>query len=122
MNLIEFERIAEHSVDTLPDEFRSYAQKCMLLFEPRASAALRARMKLGPHEELFGLYEGIPMPYQTHGRAVEVPPRVTLFYEPILAACRTEEAIIRQIQRTVLHEIGHHFGMDEDQLREAGFG
>jgi len=78
-------------------------------------------MGLEKDEDLFGIYEGAALTERSVADAPEMPPRLILFQEPLLDACETEDELIHEIQVTVLHEVGHHFGLDEDRLEELGF-
>jgi predicted Zn-dependent protease with MMP-like domain len=76
---------------------------------------------LRPGDWLFGLYEGTPLPE----RGLELPllpDRITVFMRPLLEACGSERELREEIRRTVLHELAHYFGLDEDRLEELGYG
>jgi predicted Zn-dependent protease with MMP-like domain len=74
-----------------------------------------------PH--LLGLYEGIPLTNRAeYGVGAVLPDRITIFREAILRICRTEDDVVRQVQVTVVHEVGHHFGIDDARLHELGWG
>jgi len=64
----------------------------------------------------------VPLTEASRDDEPDVPPRITLFYEPLIADCETDEALRREIQITILHEIGHFFGLDEDDLERLGYG
>jgi len=119
MTLHRFRRIARRAIKQLPDALRPYADECMISTRRRPSKKLRRELGLADNEVLFGLYQGCMAGRQEHA---QMPPRIVLFYEALIDACETEKELERQIHRTVLHEIGHHFGMDEDQLAELGYG
>jgi predicted Zn-dependent protease with MMP-like domain len=70
---------------------------------------------------LFGLYEGVPLTKRGIHYGMVPPDRITLFQGPLEAACPTLAAIREQVRRTVIHEIAHHFGIDEDRIRELGY-
>jgi predicted Zn-dependent protease with MMP-like domain len=73
---------------------------------------------------LLGLYQGIPLTERTplnYGGMV-MPDRITIFREPILAICRSDEEVVHQVRVTVVHEVAHHFGIDDDRLHELGWG
>ena len=117
-----FEKIAYHALETLPQEFRPFIEACVLTVEPAASDELRRELELEDDEELYGLYEGTALIDRSVNDPPEPPPRVRLFYESLLADCETEEELVHEIQVTVLHEIGHHFGLDESDLEKHGYG
>ena len=72
-------------------------------------------------EDLLGLYMGVPLEEASQGRMAPLPDRIVIFRDNLCAMCATREELIDEIRVTVLHEIGHHFGMDEDQLEELGY-
>ena len=118
----EFKRIAEQALLALPEEFKPYVERCLLKFERRPDPELLRELEMPEDDDLFGLYEGPSLTEQHLDDPPDLPPSITLFYEPLLQACDSEEDLAREIQTTVLHEIGHHFGLDEDRLEELGFG
>jgi predicted Zn-dependent protease with MMP-like domain len=70
---------------------------------------------------LLGLYQGVPLTSRTTGYAGVLPDRITIYQQAICAICRTEEEVAGQVRRTVIHEVAHHFGIDDDRLRELGW-
>jgi len=83
--------------------------------------AQRRSVGLGPGQALYGLYQGVPLTQRTSYYGMVTPDRITIFMYPMVYHHPTPEAIRRQVQKTVLHEIGHHFGMSEKQLRDLGY-
>ena len=74
------------------------------------------------HSWLLGLYQGIPLTKRDRGYDVMVmPDRITIYRLPILARCRTEDDVVRQVRVTVIHEVGHHFGISDARLHELGW-
>lgn len=121
MDRREFERIARKALNSLPKIFKPYVEGCILVVKARPSEELLRQMGIGEDEELFGLYEGPSLLDRRADDPPELPPRITLFYEPLIGACETREELEREIQRTIVHEAGHFFGLDEDRLAELGF-
>lgn len=72
--------------------------------------------------ELLGLYEGIPLTERGDHYSGVMPDRITLFRLPILQSCETVMEVVDEVRITVLHEVAHHFGIDDDQLTEWGWG
>jgi len=70
---------------------------------------------------LLGLYEGIPLTSRTSDYAGVLPDRITIYRLEICAICRTEQEVADQVRHTVIHEIAHHFGIDDDRLGELGW-
>ncbi len=70
---------------------------------------------------LLGLYEGIPLTERDGWYAGVLPDRITVFRGPILRRCRTEAEVVEEVRVTVVHEVAHHFGIDDDELDELGY-
>ena len=89
--------------------------------QARAAAGLDGS-PAGGEDSLFGLYEGVPLT-QRGGEYHLVPPdRITIFRGPLERACASPQAIAREVRITVMHELGHHLGFEEDRLEELGLG
>ena len=113
-----FERLVGVAMRHLPRNFARYLDNVALLVVDEPSPAQRAAQGLGPDETLLGLYEGIPQTQRTSSYGMVLPDRITLFRKPIEAACATEADLIDEIRRTVIHEVAHHCGYEEEQLHE----
>jgi predicted Zn-dependent protease with MMP-like domain len=73
--------------------------------------------------DLLGLYQGIPLTKrENYGLGGGMPDRITIFRQPILVRCSTEDEVVDMVRVTVVHEVGHHFGIDDRRLRELGYG
>ena len=81
----------------------------------------RRRLRLG-HRSLYGLYEGIPLTHRTTSYGNVTPDRITLYWETLVRDFPTDEALAEQVRKTVYHEIGHYFGLDESDLRHTSVG
>jgi predicted Zn-dependent protease with MMP-like domain len=77
-------------------------------------------MGLPPDTTLLGLYEGVPQTRRTTHYGLVLPDKITLFRRPILAVCRTPEEVRERVRSVVIHELAHHFGIDDDRLRDLG--
>lgn len=105
-----FEDMVVVAVDGLPPE----------LGQMMRNVAVTVEHGQGP-PGLLGLYEGIPLTSRTSQYAGVLPDRITIYRQAICAICRTEEEVADQVRRTVIHEIAHHFGIDDARLRELGW-
>ena len=75
-----------------------------------------------PEENLLGLYEGVPLTERALYGGLAMPDRITIFRLPTLRACRSQEEVVTEVRTTVVHEIAHHFGIDDERLHELGYG
>jgi predicted Zn-dependent protease with MMP-like domain len=121
MERSEFEALVVEAVNGLPSEFRERLDNVDVVVETRPTPAQLARVGLPSGSLLFGLYEGIPLTRRTSRYGLVLPDKITIFQEPIEARYRTPDAIRRQVQRTVLHEFAHHFGIGDRRLRQLGW-
>jgi predicted Zn-dependent protease with MMP-like domain len=75
----------------------------------------------GGDGSLLGLYEGVPLTERTSAYSMVLPDRITIFRRAILTRCRTEQDVVDEVRITVVHEVGHHFGIDDERLHELGW-
>ena len=122
MDRARFERLVAEAVDKLPDEFREKLANIDVVVERQPTFRQLAEAGLEPDETLLGLYEGIPQTERGRHYGLVVPDKITIFQRPIEAQCSNDVEIRSQIRRTVLHEIAHHFGIDDDRLRQLNNG
>jgi len=107
-----FEELVADAIDAVPDELARHMDNVAVFVEDRSR-----------NRNLLGLYQGVPLTARGSGYGIGVtsPDRITIYRENIVARCRTEEQVVRQVTVTVIHEIAHHFGIDDDKLRELGW-
>jgi len=108
----EFERLVERAVDSIGEPFHSLMDNVVLFIEDRSV----------DEPGLLGLYEGIPLTEREAYGGLELPDRITIYREAICRMCHSLEEVIEEVQITVVHEIAHHFGIDDDRLHELGWG
>lgn len=116
-----FEGLVARALDDLPDLVREHMDNVAVVIEDWPSEEEYARLGLAPDDWLFGLYEGTPLLERGITADPLLPDKITIFKGPLEDACQTEEQITDEIRRTVVHEIAHHFGIDEERLRELGY-
>jgi predicted Zn-dependent protease with MMP-like domain len=80
----------------------------------------RQRAQVPPGEPLFGLYLGTPLPQRGSGYTMTLPDCIVIYQEPHQRYCRSQEELVAQVRVTLLHEIGHYLGLDEERLQELG--
>ena len=118
----DFEDLVEQAIAGLPAEFRRHLANVIVEVERRPSRRLLEQEEVPPGETLLGYYDGVPLTDRSVEDVVQMPERILIFKDPIEACCRSRQEIVREVRKTVLHEIGHHFGMDEDELDRLGYG
>jgi predicted Zn-dependent protease with MMP-like domain len=122
MDRERFESLVVEALEQLPEEFQPYIENVAVVIEDAPSDELLRSMGMNPrHDTLFGLYEGIPMSGRGFGFGNRLPDKITIYYLPLRRACRTPDRIRREVRRTVVHEIGHHFGFDDRDLHREGY-
>lgn len=118
----EFEEVVAETLDSLPDEFRQRLDNVAVVVEdaPRTARNRKpAPRGINPGRKLLlGIFEGVPATHQSVFALPYGPARIVLFQDNIEAVCHDEAEVRRQIRLTVIHEIGHYFGMSEEQLRD----
>jgi|TARA_B100001964_G_C13984225_1_gene487611 predicted Zn-dependent protease with MMP-like domain len=114
MNRIEFEQIIMEAVETLPESLQSRIEN--VTFEISFSTQREET------HGLYGLYEGVPLGDRGIGYNMALPDRITLFQDTLERDFPSREEMIRGIRETVLHELGHYFGLDDEQLDDLGIG
>jgi predicted Zn-dependent protease with MMP-like domain len=104
-----FESFVAEALDAIPDEFAAQVENVAFLIEEDSERG-----------DLLGLYEGVPVTKRgTYGGAM--PDRITIYKDPICRMCRTEDEVREQVRDTVVHELGHYFGLGDARLRELGW-
>lgn len=120
-----FIQLVEQVLDSLPMEFRERIHNLALLVEDRPRVRKRPRGLAGqigptkPHRLLLGVFEGVPATQKSVFDFSAGPNRIILYQKNIEAVCRNEAEIRHEVRQTVLHELGHYFGMDEAQLKDV---
>ena len=117
----EFARLVTEVLATLPEEFASRLQNVEIVIEEAPTRAQIRGAGLDPRRDtLFGLYEGVPL--EERGLDyVALPDKISLFLRPIVEACESREEIRDEIRTTILHEVAHFFGIDDEDLDEWGY-
>lgn len=108
----EFEGLVAEALDLIPPELTGLLDNVVVVVEDDAPA---------DDPELLGLYSGIPLTERGSWYAGALPDQITIFRNPTLAICDTREDVVEEVEITVVHEIAHHFGIDDDRLHELGY-
>jgi predicted Zn-dependent protease with MMP-like domain len=122
VNSNEIRKQVARVLDRLPKQFRQHLSNIEIVVEKRPAEELLLAEGLDPrHDTLYGLYQGVPLPDRSASYPPILPDKITIFSEPLLRDCATAEELREQIRITVLHEIAHYFGMDEDEIDKLGY-
>lgn len=116
----EFEELVVQALDDLPPEIHEKLQNIEVLVADWPTPDELRSVGMKPGQLLLGLYHGIPLTRRGDHYGMVLPDNVTIFQGPIERICRTREDVIWQVQRTVRHELAHHFGISDDRLKELG--
>jgi predicted Zn-dependent protease with MMP-like domain len=115
----EFEALVEEALDQLPGEFKEALDNVAVMVEEEPSDDDLEGVGIDPddpeRDELFGLYQGTPITERDSFYSA-LPDRVLIYRGPILRECDSRREVIREIRETVQHELGHYFGLEEDEL------
>ncbi|HWM73908.1 MAG TPA: metallopeptidase family protein [Nocardioides sp.] len=107
-----FEALVNEALDGIPDELADLVRNVVVLVEPEAPAD-------DPH--LLGLYDGVALTERYGDMLPELPDRIFIYRGPLLDMCATEEELIEEVRITVVHEVAHHFGIDDARLHDLGY-
>jgi predicted Zn-dependent protease with MMP-like domain len=112
MEAAEFEVLVQQALDAVPAELLGLVENCVILVEDAPPPEMAG---------LLGLYDGVPLTERGEFYAGVLPDRILIFRLPILAICDTREDVVEEVHITVVHEVAHHFGIDDDRLHELGY-
>jgi predicted Zn-dependent protease with MMP-like domain len=113
----DFENAVSEALDNLPIEFAELMSNVTVQVLETPDPETLAALDLDPRRStLFGLYTGVPLDKRGGWYGNVLPDVIVLYRRPLLAACHTRKSLVRQIQLTLLHEIGHHFGLSDDEM------
>jgi predicted Zn-dependent protease with MMP-like domain len=119
MDRLKFENLVDQAIRELPAEFRKKLENVVVLVEDRPSEEFLEDMEIPGDNTLFGVYEGTPL--TERGFAPLHPDRIWIFQDPIEEECESEEEITEEIKTTIVHEVAHFFGFDDEYLEDLGY-
>jgi predicted Zn-dependent protease with MMP-like domain len=118
MNRQKFERLVAEAITLIPKRFRREMKNIAVVVEDEPSGELLEEMEIEPPDSLYGLYQGTPLPERTWGYGNTLPDRVTLYQKPIEEDCNNDDEVRAVIGETLIHEVGHYFGLSEEEIEE----
>ncbi|MEU6641359.1 metallopeptidase family protein [Saccharomonospora sp. NPDC046836] len=107
-----FEELVGAALDEVPPEFANAMDNVVVLVEDHNDE----------EPDILGLYHGVALTERGHDYGGVLPDRISIYRQPILAICDTEDDVVEEVLITVVHEIAHHFGIDDERLHELGWG
>lgn len=118
MTRAEFERLVAEAVMLIPKRFRREMNNLALVVEEEPSTDLLCELEIEPPDSLYGLYQGTPLPERSWAFGNALPDRITIFQRPIEEDCEDEDEMRAVIGETLIHEVGHYFGLSEEEIEE----
>ncbi|HEU4402322.1 MAG TPA: metallopeptidase family protein [Candidatus Polarisedimenticolia bacterium] len=120
MDRARFEQLVAEAIDSLPEDFKERLDNVAVVVEdlPEAGQARRFGRRGGL---LLGLYQGQPLTRRDSRYGMVFPDKITIFQSNVESICRSDAEVRDQVRRTVLHEIAHHFGIDDSRLHDLGY-
>lgn len=122
MERAEFIRLIHQALRDVPPPFREHLREIDIVVKRRPSHADLAEAELAPEESMYGFYRGVPLTERGGGYNLVAPDVIDVYQEPLEEDFPDEAELIAEIRATVLHELGHFFGIDDDRLGELGLG
>lgn len=110
----EFERLVEEALDSLPPRFADLVDNVVVVVEQEPSGDDLELVE--PGGELLGIYRGVALPRRTHDMLPHLPDQIAIFRGPIMRISHTRHYAVQQIRETVIHELGHYFGLDDHDM------
>ena len=113
-----FQQLVVEAITLIPKRFRREMKNLALVVEDEPDQALLDEMEIEAPDSLYGLYQGTPLPERTWAFGNALPDRITLYQRPIEEDCEDEDEIRAMIGETLIHEVGHYFGMSEEEIED----
>jgi predicted Zn-dependent protease with MMP-like domain len=122
VNRKEFERIVEKAMERLPRKFKEKIKNVLVVVEDWPDDQTLEEMGIEPPDTLYGLYRGIDLTQRDSGYGNVLPDTVTIYQGPIEEDCDDEREMAQLVRETVIHEIGHYFGLDDETMHRIEDG
>jgi len=110
-----FERLVGEALDGLPPQFAELLENVAVVVEEEPDPAVLDEMGMDEDEELMGLYLGVPLP-ERGSQYQSLPDRIAIYRGPVLRCCGSRREIVREVRETVVHELGHYFGLEDEEM------
>jgi len=119
MTRVQFEALVRQALADIPEQIRSHVDNVDVVVEDWPSRAQLVGSGIDEEQYLLGLYEGIPLT-DRYDYGMVLPDKITLFQKAIEEVCSSEDELVAEVRDTVVHEVAHHFGIDDESLHEMG--
>jgi predicted Zn-dependent protease with MMP-like domain len=113
-----FERLVVEAIALIPTRFRREMKNLALVVEDEPSIELLEEMEIEPPDSLYGLYQGVPLTERTWDQGNRLPDKITIFQRPIEEDAEDEDDMRAIIGETLIHEVGHYFGLSEEEIED----
>jgi predicted Zn-dependent protease with MMP-like domain len=110
LSIEQFEELVTDALDGIPADLRANMENVAVVVDD-----------VSPPGSLLGLYEGVPLTKRGNHYSASVPDRITIYMATICSSCTTTQEVVELARKTVIHEVGHHFGIDDQRLKELGW-
>jgi predicted Zn-dependent protease with MMP-like domain len=115
----QFKRLVEEAIDTIPPKFAREVQNVAIVIEETPGPEVLDEMDMEPGDTILGLYQGVPLPERQWAHGNMLPDRITLYQRTIEEECEgDDDEIVVAIGETLIHELGHYFGLSEEEIME----
>jgi len=118
----KFDRAVEQALERIPEEFLRHIREVTILVEEEPSAEVLTDLEVPEGETLFGAYFGVPAGEKSVFDSTIEPDVIVIYKRPLEAYCETLEELTEEIEITVVHEVAHHFGIEDEDLARYGYG
>lgn len=118
MTRSDFRALVDEALETIPQRFRDAMQNIAIVVDDEPTPDQLESVEIEPPDTLLGLYEGIPLPERQWAHGNTLPDKITLFQRPIEESSDDEDDLVVCIGETLIHEIGHYFGLSEEEIEE----
>lgn len=111
-----FDKIVSWAMDALPKSYISNLRNVAIVIEDLPSQEQRHKLKLSRHSTLFGLYEGVPLSQRGNSYSLVLPDKITLFKKPLEHFANSLDSLMKQVKKTLWHEIAHYYGLNHADI------
>lgn len=114
----EFRKIVADAIDNIPKKYATHIKNLAFVVEDEPNPIQRQKLKLGPYQTLYGLYEGVPMTGRSSSYNLVLPDKITIFKKPIEFSATNHKELVEQVNHTLWHEVAHYYGLGHGRIHE----